>query len=132
MRHRPTDKTAAAVAADDKKDETVTVLSSAPVQEVPLATPSNLAEGTPPARSALDKNPERAEDAEATEPPAEVRHYIVERGGSYTDPNTRTRTTIREGKVITNQTYDVIDLQRQGIKIKRYTPERLDESGFVT
>lgn len=75
-------------------------------------------------RDATENNPDR--------PSPPVKKFRVIKGGTYSDPFTRGKATLKEGKEIDALNYDILSLQRQGIKLELIAEETRDESTFVT
>jgi len=133
-------------------EEKIQVLSTAPIKEIDFSQgPAGVA-ATPEERASmpLDTVAPIVRDATAIQPPRipgqaqparqvalgdekpapapKVRRYRVEVTKQFVDRTSGSRTTLREGKEITDAHYNIRDLQQQGVRLKDITDVPLDQA----
>lgn len=145
--------TAGAVRQVQQQGEQMQVLGNGAIPEVKLgpiavagATPGmeDFQSGTdralldpttvaPVVADATNRQPRRTADMvasadDAEEQPREEQFFVVLASKQVLDKTAQARTSLREGKVISDKHYDIRHLQAQGVKLKRATKE---ESGVI-
>ena len=60
-----------------------------------------------------------------------VKKFEVIKGGKFLCSTTKTRTELKEGKVIDSRNYNLREVQQAGIKLKEVQESKVDESEFV-
>lgn len=109
-----------------KKDEKVEVLSRGPIPEVDMSRAPTVIDGELVTRDAVDvadvapvvaDATARNRQPEGVEQPATPQLYRVEATKQVLDGGARV--TLREGKEISPAQYNIRDLQRQGVRLRK-------------
>lgn len=116
-------------ARGDAGNDKVTVLGGdlTNIPEVKISGPTESYERGD-AREKNKSSQKLEEEANAT-----IKYYRVTKGGSFSDPFTRSRTEMKEGKEFDSRQYDVRVLQRAGIRLERIEGRSTEpsEEGFI-